>query len=149
VLVERKRLLHGLLLSIIALGCSDATEPEPDPFDVAFTHTVSSTGWNSQTSRHECQYTLTARASGGEADAYAGWLVSEWQFWFDNGTRSTYTLDLVDMLDYWGSDRIVTGETQRAHRIAWSSVPFELAYTFRYLDPDGRFVSKPVFLDCH
>jgi hypothetical protein len=132
---------------LVAAACGSPSEPVL-PFEVAFSSTVSAVGWNAQTARHECEFTLTAEASGGEAGDFASWLPGEGEYRWDDGSRQFFALSEVDMLDHWGSDRILTGETKQTNRIAWSSVAFRLVYTFRFLDPTGRAVSKVLFIDC-
>lgn len=141
------RALACLISSVVLLGCDSPTEP-PDPLSVNFAQSVSQKGWNAQTSRHECHYVLTATASGGRSGAYALWVDSEVQFRYPNGAVQTFQLSAVDMLDYWGSERIMKDETQMANRIAWATSGFELFYTLRYVDRDDRFSSKIVVVDC-
>jgi len=141
--------MRHLLLALLffSVACSNSSEPPP-PFTVTFSDVTRSTGLNPDTQRHECRFDLTATASGGRTQDFALWLASQGEFRLNDGTEFEFDLDVVDVLDYWGSDRIVTGETQVAPRAADASEPFDLAYTFRYQDPDGRFLSEFVFVDC-
>ncbi len=139
-----------LALLLLPSACKDSPSEPVEPFVVAFSNVVRQVGWNETTQprRYECRYELTARAVGGEAGDQASWLESERQFRWADGSQYTYSLGLVDMLDYWGSNTIRTGEVQTANRIAWSSQPFNLAYTIRYQEPDGRVKSDFIYVTC-
>lgn len=142
------RMLPLLLLADAACSSPSEPPPPPPPFTVAFSNVTRRAGLDPDTQRHECLFDLTATAAGGHEGDSARWLISEDEFRFNDGTRFEFTLFSTDMLDYWGSDRIATGETQVATRIADAAEPFDLAFTFRYEDPDFRDFSEFVFVDC-
>lgn len=145
-----KKMALVLAVAVAAAGCKGTPTEPPEPFQLVITYVVTKVGWNEQLQprRYECSYTLTARTSGGVEGDAATWLDSEWQFRWANGTNQTYSLDLVDVLDHWGSLEIRSGEVQNARRVAWSANPFDLVYTFRFQEPDGRIRSAPVFVTC-
>ena len=118
------------------------------PFEVVIDNVVSEYGFNVETARFECRYTLTAQALGGLPGTQAQWLASEWTFRFLDATSSTYALSALDMVDYWGSSVIGTGVVQEARRIAWSDSEFDLVYTLRY-SVGLELRSNSVFVDCN
>lgn len=141
-----------VLVALLVVGCGKDGPTEPEiPFSLALAGSVRQVGWNEQTQprRYECRYTLTARALGGRASDVATWLESEWQFRYEDGTSWTYGMDLVEVLDYWGSNTIRSGETQEANRVAWGYKRFNLAYTFRFQEPDGRVRSEFLHVNCY
>ncbi len=136
-----------LLLAVVACG-SDPLEPQP-PFRVSFSEEVESKGFNSQTMRHECEFSITATATGGVTGDFARWEGYDGEYRFPDGTTLTFFATPSEAINFWGSDRIATGTTQRVPRIAWdSSETFRLIYSFRFRLPSGEQRSENVFVDC-
>ena len=68
--------------------------------------------------RHECVYTVSARASGGPEGAFAVWDSGDLEIRFANESADSSDLRGLDILDYWGSGQITTGSLLEASRIA-------------------------------
>lgn len=134
-------------LAVFATGCKDTSGPPPDPFAIQFSVSTDNLAVSGDTVR--CHFVITATAFGGEQGAYALWHASDMSF-FDPVTYEgdEYLLTQTDMLDYFGVDRIVTGETREAHRVLWWNRPFLLQYHFRYEDPEGLDVTQFEQVDC-
>lgn len=96
-----------------------------------------------------CEYAIAVSASGGARGASARWRPSSGE-WVDPASNERYSFSLTttDMLDYFGADRITTGGTLQANRIAWWDRPFHLLHVFRYEMPDGSLRSEDVWVDC-
>jgi len=139
-----------VLLVTFSAACSEEpVGPPPPPFAIAISVAVHSAALNSESGEYECRYTFTARATGGTTGTYANWQSGEGQWRYPAGGSSTFFLDNLDLVDYFGSNRISTGATQTAPRIASYSGEFDLSYTFRASMPDSTLSSTSVFVDCY
>ena len=118
------------------------------PFILSITSRVTSAEWDTTTAQYKCEFTLTASADGGRGGASAEWSTGEVEFRLANGAIFPFLLSTTDLLDYFGSSHIFTGETQVANRIAWSNTQFILVYTIRANMPGGTLSSSLVFVDC-
>ncbi len=118
------------LFVLILMGCSDSTEPDPPPpppppppapapFQVAISAVVTSKGFNIETNREECLYSVTGVASGGSSGEFVLWNTHDWQFRHPDGTVQTILATQSESVDFWGSDRLITGSSRTANRIAW------------------------------
>lgn len=139
--------MRSALVLVLAfmLGCVSTDEP---PFDVTIASTLTDMSFDTASDRWECRYRLTATATGGDDREYALWQASEWEFRYDEGGSSTFQMDTLEVFDYWGSDRIRSGETQVAGRVAWSRNRFKLLYHFRLRMPDRSFKSIAHWTPC-
>ncbi len=130
-------------------GSASLTVSPPAAFQVAISAVVTSKGFNATTNREECRYTVTAVASGGSSAEYALWTTYDWEFRHPDGTVQTINATQSETVDFWGSDRLVTGTSRTANRIAWHpSKKFTLFYTFRYLLTTGEQRTGTVSVDC-
>ncbi len=140
--------LKRALFVLILVGCGgDLVEP-PTPFLVAFSQSVTSKGFDTQLQREQCNYTVTAVASGGEVGDFALWGSIVIEFRFADGTIETPFVEQTEPVDFWGSDRIVTGSSVERSRFAFSSKTFTLFHTFRYSLATGEQRSAFVTVDC-
>ncbi len=116
---------------------------------MAFSAVVTSTGFNAETNREECLYTVTGVASGGSSGEFLLWNTHDWQFRHPDGTVQTILATQSESVDFWGSDRLITGSSRTANRIAWHPTKkFTLFYTFRYLLTTGEQRTGTVSVDC-
>lgn len=100
-----------LLLPLMACGV-DSTAPS-QPFVLSITGPTSQTGDVYQNGSRRCEFTLTATAFGGGEGDYALWLgleVERFDFTERQWTQAA-SLDADGMVDFWGSDRVVTGSS--------------------------------------
>ena len=134
-----------VLLATLGAACADSPVEPDTPFAISFSHSVISKGWNLETFRHECVYSVSGQASGG---AFAVWDSGDLELRYTNGSIDTSNLQAVNILDYWGSGQIKTGSLLEASRIAWGASSFELVHTFIYWDWKGQSTSQMVFIDC-
>ena len=152
-------MIKRALFVLILMGCSDSAGPSsqdpppppppPAPFLLAFSGAVTSKGFNATTNREECRYTVTAAASGGSAAEFALWSSYDWQFRHPDGTVQTIVATQSETVDFWGSDRLITGSSRTASRIAWHPTKkFTLFYTFRYTLITGEQRTGFVSIDC-
>ena len=140
--------LKRALFVLILVGCGgDLMEPST-PFLVAFSQSVTSKGFDAQLQREQCNYTFTAVASGGEVGDFALWGAIDIEFRFADGTIETPFVEQTEPVDFWGSDRIVTGSSVERSRFAFSSKTFTLFHTFRYSLATGEQRSAFVTVDC-
>ena len=129
------------------LACSDSTGPKV-PFDVAITAVVTSEQFNEVAHRRECRFTLTATASGGKPNQAAAWIgLTGSNRPDDGGVWESFSGGFLEVLNWWGTSFIKTGEQQTANRITWGSDgPFFTELTFqRLLDGGEEFRSVTVF----
>ena len=151
------------LFVLILMGCGGDTvgpsssspppppppPPPPAPFQLAFSAVVNSKGFNLVTNREECRYSVTAVASGDSSGEHALWNAYDWEFRYPDGTVQTIVATQSESVDFWGSDRLNTGSSQTANRIAWHpTTTFTLFYTFRYTLMTGEQRSRFVSIDC-
>ena len=147
------------ILALALAGCDSGTEPEPDPFTLSITAPSTVSGQaatRNNTTVHLCSAEVTARASGGDdREDYAVWDSGE-MTWTDLATGSTtarWTMSEVDLVDFWGSARIDSGESQRAEWEWWGTGPFRVQITMRYeVGWSGEFqdqlTSQTIFITC-
>lgn len=137
------------LFVLVLVGCGgDLVEPPP-PFRIAFSQEVTSKGFNAQLQREQCNYTVTAVASGGVVGDFALWGPIDIESRFADGTIETFPIGQTEPVDFWGSDRIVTGSSVERSRFAFHSTKtFTLFHTFRYSLATGEQRSKFVTVDC-
>lgn len=145
-----RRLPTLLILALFAACGEDPAEPEPEPepFEVEITREVTSFILNSATRESRCEYTLTARATGGAKGEYGAWLHGTLEWRRNGSVVDTDGLSKTTVLDYWGSDRIRDGDVQKAHRYAEWTETFTLHHTFRYELRSGERRSVDVFVGC-
>lgn len=99
--------------------------------------------------RWECHYDFTMTATGGTPSDFARWTSGEVEWRFSAGGTFILPLSTTDMLDWFGSDRIVSGENQTLRRFAFSGSTFSsLGITLRATLPDGSQSSTFVFITC-
>ena len=140
----KKALLFALAL--IAVGCG---EPAGPPMDVTITATTTqSIAYNDDTQRWECHSNLTATATGGRDGESAMWDLSEVQHRYVDGSTDIWSMSLTQIQDFWGSDRIQTGDVLTASRINWGNQSFNIMYSFRLEMPDLSLKSIAVFVAC-
>ncbi len=141
--------LKRALFVLILVGCGgDLVEPPP-PFRVAFSQSVISKGFDAQLQREQCNYTVTAVASGGEVGDFALWGSIVIEFRFADGTIDTPPVAQTEAVDFWGSDRIVAGSSVERSRFAFHPTKtFTLFHTFRYSLATGEQRSAFVTVDC-
>lgn len=136
-------------LAFVLVACGDDPVAPPPPLEVdVYTAALRDRGYSQFRQRWECRYDLAATASGGAEGEYALWGSGEVEYRYIDGSNETFFLSSQDVLDYWQADRIRSGETQVASRLAWGDLPFDLAYTFRLTLPDASRASRFVFVDC-
>jgi len=129
----------------MAVGCG---EPAGPPMAVAITATSQSVAYNDDTGRWECHSNLTATATGGRDGESAMWDLSEVQHRYVDGSTDIWSMSLTQIQDFWGSDRIQTGDVLTASRINWGNQSFNIMYSFRLEMPDLSLKSIAVFVAC-
>ena len=144
-----KVLMKRALFVLVLMGCGgeDPVDPadQPLPFRVAFSQVVISKGFNAATGMEECRFTITAAASGGVPGEFALWTSYDVSFRFPDGTRGDFVLGLPETVDFWKSDRILTGSSVSATPTGQHpSKTFTLVYTFRYTLPSGERRSQTI-----
>lgn len=140
---------QAVITASVASGRSTTTVAEALAlFDITFSDSVKTKVFNSATGKNECRYAVSATATGGAPGVFALWINYDVEFRYSDGSRLLFEANLADAIDFWGSDRIITGSIQTANRIAMSARIFDLVYTFRYSLASGEQRSTPVFIDC-
>lgn len=146
--MKRAATLYVLVLAMTGCG-GDAVEPPPppQPFVVAFSDSLRSVELFPDSA--SCRYVLKVWATGGTQDDFARWTGGVLQ-WVDvaSGQRIDDELSATELLDYFGADRVRTGQTLRASRIARWDRPFKLHYVVRHEGPDGSLRSDDIWVDC-
>ncbi|HEX7051678.1 MAG TPA: hypothetical protein VF188_15850 [Longimicrobiales bacterium] len=118
------------------------------PLEIRINGAVDAFTLDAATNESRCEYTVTARAIGGETGEYAAWLDGVLQWVKDDEVVDTDPLSEQDVIDFWGSDRIEAGETQAAsYYTAWTG-EFRLFFTFRFELPSGELGSATAGVAC-
>ena len=149
----------ALLLALMVLGCSDpffGGSDEPIvPMTVTLSYSLTDSMYHPDRQRRECNFTLTAKASGGPDGDFAMWETSVMRRvnWSDqDDTQPQITLSPVMLQDLWGSDRIRTGETltstQEVDGPSGIAQGFPLEWIFRIGMSDGSHQSKTLRVNC-
>ena len=99
-----------------------------------------------------CSHTITV--GGVSPDRSMTWVWEsgsvEWRdLERDTPLRPPLELDTGDLLDFWGTDRLLVGEALTTDRIASHTEPFMAVYTFRSVLPDSSRVSRTVSVRCN
>ena len=137
------------LLVLILVGCGGDPAGPASPFGVAFSQVVNSKGFNAQMQREECDFTVTAVASGGEEGELALWGSYDVEFRYPDGTSDAFVFTQTDAVDFWGSDRIITGNSQPVNWLGWHPTKtFTLFYTFRYVLMTDEQRSESLSINC-
>lgn len=148
------RRLATLVAAVTLVGCgNDTTEPIPPPplvVSITTQQIVSgATATRDGFTVYECAFEISASASGGAVGDFAEWEAASGDFQLkSNGARDQFSLGVSELVEWFGSDRIITGRTLTAERITWWSGPFTLSIAFRYRMPSGELRSSTYFLDC-
>ena len=104
-----------VLLATLCAACADPPLEPDTPFGVSFSHSILDKGWNVETFRHECLYTVSAEASGGPEGAFAVWDSGDLEILCVNEPAVTSDPQPVNILDGVAAERITvtlsSGET--------------------------------------
>ena len=149
----------ALLLALMVLGCSDpffGGSDEPIvPMSVTLSYALTDAMYHHDSQRWECNFTLTAKASGEHSDEFAYWETSVMRRvnWSDqDDTQPQITFSPVMLQDLWGSDRIRAGEiltsTPEVHGPSGIAQGFLLEWIFRLGMSDGSHQSKTLRVNC-
>lgn len=142
------------LAILLAVGCSDPVEPPPPPppFVVTITDNQRVQGTRgtdeSGVPNLECSFQIDAAATGGKSGTYATWIGAGLAWRREDGRTHNTELTALEITDYFGSDRIMSGSDYQARRRASWTAPFRLHYTFRYLMPSGETRSHDYYMYC-
>ena len=115
--------------------------------------TTSSVEFNHESGGYECPYTVSVRASGGEADDFVDWEEGFEQaaglfLWTrrTDGSQRAITLTPEELTAIFGQSRLLNGQTLTSIRtIAWWDVPFGLELRVTLLT--GMFSSIGDFVE--
>lgn len=143
--------IYAKLFAVVVLvaGCGSPVDVPPPPMAISVGVVVVSSGFSKPTGRWECEYILTAIASGGEPGDFATWddvviRVVDRDGLFVVIIRNTSVEKL------WGVDRISTGELQSVDRwvTSASAFDFDLDYVFTLTLPDGEVRESAAVVVC-
>jgi hypothetical protein len=119
------------------------------PFEIAISGNTSSYYLDDSSQRWRCHFGVTTTATGGRTSDFASWTSGEIQYRYAAGSSSTVALTATDLLDWFGSDRLVSGETKTAYRVgSFSSALSRMDITLRATLPDRSLRSRFVSISC-
>jgi hypothetical protein len=140
-----------LLVSALAtFGCSDQS-PDP-PLVVTITPSATVTGASriqDGETVYGCDYLVTASATGGKGGDAALWHSAN-THWRLTSTGETHDNQLTrdEVNSFFGSDRVLTGQSATANRTALWFGPFTLLHEFFYTLPNGKQGRGEFLLTC-
>lgn len=131
-----------LWLAVLTASCGGDTvtavepPPPPSPFVVSFSGVTSATGRFTTVDGatvYACTFSFTASATGGTASDYALWTLSSIQTRLtSNGQTGQLTVYSTDLQDWFGADRIRSGQSLTAGRVVQWTGPYTGLVLFRY-----------------
>lgn len=138
---------------LVACGGDSPTEPPPPPPPLTVTITGPSeleSEFQEESDLWRCDYVITASAEGGNDGDAAVWQGSTAVWQADGETFHTQEESAAQLADFFGSDRLVTGESQTPD--GWfvhsDRVPFDFTETFSYEVPSGEVKTVEYSFTC-
>lgn len=117
-------------------------------FALEVTANTHSYAYSGQSGLYACDLEVTASAGGGRKTDFALWTGGEVEFRYTSGGSVTIPLGRQDLINRFGADRIVSGQTQTWRRVASSRNQFDLVITHRATLPDSSAWSESVDVIC-
>ena len=144
----------ALTLLVMVAGCAGGEEGTRGEEGIYYSATVTEVSMPPDDSDEPwtCSHAITV--GGVSPDRSMSWVWEsgslEWRHLErDTPLRPPLELDTGDLLRFWGTDRLLVGETLTTDRVASHTEPFMAVYTFHSVLPDSSRVNSTVSVGCN
>jgi hypothetical protein len=137
-------------VAAVALLFAACSSPSAPKFQITLSGPTPLHGFEtteSGDSVYQCDYQVTATATGGTAGEVATWTGGREFFQREDGRTSQSTI--TDAASYWGGNATISsGSTETGYNRAWWNEPFQTTIFFYYSTAQEALDSASFAFDC-